>query len=297
MGKCKNRAKNISEVFIDAPEILFDDTSKIVFVSDIHRGDSSGADAFYPYRNIYSTALKHYSQEDFTYVELGDSEELWENRKFPVIQETYSKIFETLAKLYKEGRYLSVVGNHDMVKKRPNWAEENMRTGEGEDSVPLFPGIMFPLALVFKHRERGWKIHALHGHQADCFNSDFWMMSRFLVRYLWRPLTLVGVKNPLSAANSPKKKLNITGELINWANQEDAMIIAGHTHLAAFPNPGEPRYFNDGCCVHKETVTSIEIVEGALIFVKWGIESNDEGVLRVVRNVLKGPIPLADYFA
>ena len=294
MNRCRNRGNNITEAFADAPEILFDDLSHIVFMSDLHRGDASGADAFYPHRNIFRTALKYYDTAGFTYVELGDSDELWENRRFDGIGETYSTIFETLGALYKDGRYQAVVGNHDMIKKKQKWVEENMRTGEGE-MTELFPGIIFPMGIVFRHREKGWKIHALHGHQADCLNSDLWLLSRFLVRYFWRPLSLVGVKNPMRAATNPKKKMYIANELINWVKRNDSMLIAGHTHRSAFPDPGEPRYFNDGCCVHKEVMTAIEISDGAIAFVQWSIESTDDGILRVVRNVKKGPVPLADY--
>jgi len=265
-------------------------------MSDMHRGDAGGADAFYPYRNIFAAALTYYDASGFTYVELGDSDELWENREFSEIWLTYGNIFESLAVLYEQDRYLGVVGNHDIVKKRPRWPEENMKAGEGDEAVELFPGITFPPGLVFKHREKGWKIHVLHGHQADVLNSDLWLISRFLVRYLWRPLTLLGVKNPLRAANNHKKKRSIECELATWAKQNNTMVVAGHTHRIAFPKPGEPRYFNDGCCVRKEVMTAIEIVRGGVALVQWGIKSTDEGFLCVTREVVHGPVPLVAYF-
>ncbi|MCL1917426.1 MAG: serine/threonine protein phosphatase [Peptococcaceae bacterium] len=290
------RYKKIAKVFESAPEMLFDDTSKLVFMSDCHRGDGGGADVFYPNRNIYVMALNYYALGGFTYVELGDGDELWKTRRFSQIQEAYSKIFENLAALYKEGRFLCAVGNHDMVKKKPKWVREHMNVGEGEHSVELYPGITFPMGLVFKHRETGWKIHAFHGHQVDPLNDDFWKVSRFLVQYVWRPLGFVGVNNPLSAAGSPKKKKSVAEDLARWAAKENVMVIAGHTHLEAFPKPGESRYFNDGCCVHKEVVTSIEIVSGTIALIKWSVECDDQGVLKVARTVAKGPEALAGYF-
>jgi UDP-2,3-diacylglucosamine pyrophosphatase LpxH len=287
----------ISQAFENAPEILFDETSKIVFVADCHRSDASGADAFFPNRNIYSAALNYYTRHGFTYVELGDGDELWEIRKFSRIVESYGKTFEKLSALYKEGRFLSVVGNHDMVKKNPKWVSENMRIGEEGESVELFPGIIFPMGIVFKHREKGWQVNVLHGHQPDPLNNTFWMLARFLVRYLWRPLALVGVKNPLRAANNPKKKISIASALIKWAAKENVIIIAGHTHKAVFPKPGGSLYFNAGCCVHKEDMRTIEIKNGAIALIRWSFETDEEGILRVARFVINGPEPLANYFA
>jgi hypothetical protein len=183
-----------------------------------------------------------------------------------------------------------------MVKKRPKWVAENMRDGDDEDSAELFPGIRFPMGLVFRHREKGWIIKALHGHQADLLNDDLWMLARLLVRYLWKPLRLSGIKNPVSAAHNPKLKKMIVHELTTWAAKENVMVVAGHTHMAEFPVPGEPMYFNDGCCVRKEIITAIEIENDMISLIKWGIESNDDGVLRVERSVMEGPVPLEAYF-
>jgi hypothetical protein len=89
---------------------------------------------------------------------------------------------------------------------------------------------------------------------------------------------------------------SVTEDLVCWAAQEKVMVIAGHTHQTAFPRPGEPPYFNDGCCVYKEAVTSLEIVSGTIALIKWSVESDDQGVLKVVRMVVKGPEALEGYF-
>ncbi|MCL1790673.1 MAG: metallophosphoesterase [Peptococcaceae bacterium] len=291
-----HRDKKISDAFVGAPEVFVDDSSRIVFMSDIHRGDSNGADAFYPQRNIFMVALKYYDSEGFTYVELGDSDELWENRHFSDIRETYGSIFEMLASMHEAGRYYSVIGNHDIVKKEPKWPEENMTAGKADRAAELFRGLFFPQGIVFKNPAKGWKIHALHGHQADRFNSDFWRIGRFLVRYIWRPLTLIGVKDPLSASSNKRKRGVIEWELAYWAQKHKTMIVAGHTHRVAFPNPGAPLYFNDGCCVRHEVLTAIEIMNGEIALVRWGIKSNEEGFLYVSREEIHGPVALDVYF-
>ncbi|MEC8884572.1 MAG: serine/threonine protein phosphatase, partial [Bacteroidota bacterium] len=68
--------------FANAPVIPFSDESKFILFSDCHRGDNSGADDFANNRNIYFHALKQYYQNGFTYCELGDGDELWENLSF-----------------------------------------------------------------------------------------------------------------------------------------------------------------------------------------------------------------------
>ena len=75
-------AKRLTRAYKKAKRIAFDDDSKFIIFSDCHRGDNSFADDFANNRNIYYHALKHYYKEDFTYCELGDGDELWENISF-----------------------------------------------------------------------------------------------------------------------------------------------------------------------------------------------------------------------
>jgi hypothetical protein len=107
---------------------------KLVCMSDMHRGDGSGADDFAQNSLIYRCALEHYLESGFTYVELGDAEELWENDNFDQIYITHTSVYELLAKFHdpdpEKTRYLKVWGNHDLYWKDN---EAVYRT--------LFPGI------------------------------------------------------------------------------------------------------------------------------------------------------------
>jgi hypothetical protein len=67
---------------MNAFPVPFDDRSKFVFFSDVHRGDDSLSDEFARNRHIYYHALNYYYRDDFTYVEVGDGDELWENGLF-----------------------------------------------------------------------------------------------------------------------------------------------------------------------------------------------------------------------
>lgn len=104
-------------------------------------------------------------------------------------------------------------------------------------------------------------------------NDNLWRVSRFLVRYLWRPLENFGVEDPTRAAKNYKEKNNVDKRLSEWAEREGVIVIAGHTHRPVFPSNGEGKCFNDGSCVHTRCITAIEIVNGKISLVKWSIKS------------------------
>ena len=82
--------KRLNKLLEKSETIPIDDNSKLVFFSDCHRGVGGGADDFAHNQLICIAALKHYLKEGFTYIELGDGDELWENKDFerPSIPET-----------------------------------------------------------------------------------------------------------------------------------------------------------------------------------------------------------------
>ncbi len=71
-------------------------------------------------------------KEKYTYIELGDGDELWENRKLSDIINEYSGIFWLLGVFFAEGRLRFILGNHDIVKKRPeSFSIPILTTGRG----------------------------------------------------------------------------------------------------------------------------------------------------------------------
>lgn len=54
--------------------------SKYVIISDCHRGTGNENDNFLKNEFIYLAALNYYFNRNFIYLELGDGDELWENR-------------------------------------------------------------------------------------------------------------------------------------------------------------------------------------------------------------------------
>ena len=79
----------LDRAYKNAKVVPFDDSSKFILFSDCHRGDNSFADDFANNRNIYFHALKHYYAEGFSYAEIGDGDELWENLSLVLKLETF----------------------------------------------------------------------------------------------------------------------------------------------------------------------------------------------------------------
>lgn len=291
--------KRLSKIFKSAEQIPFDNYSRIVLMSDCHRGDGSWADTFSKNQNIYFAALIYYYNKNYTYIELGDGDELWENNKFSSIVHVHSDAFWLLSKFYNKGRLHFIFGNHDMIKKNNRFIKSNFYHYFDErvkKHIPLFKNIKLHEALVLRHTVTGNKIFLLHGHQVDWLNGKMWALSRFLVKYLWKPLELFGVNDPTSTAKNYKKKESIAKILTKWVVRQNQMLIAGHTHRPVFPEVGEPPYFNDGSCVHPRCITGIEIVEGYIMLVKWTVKTKRDGTLFICREVLAGPRRLNDYF-
>ena len=286
-------------MFNSAEVVNFDDSSKFVLMSDCHRGDGNWGDNFAKNQSIAFRALNYYYEKGYTYFELGDGDELWENRYLNDIKEIHSNVFWLLSKFYSEKRLHLIFGNHDMVKRSEKYVKDNMYTmydSVKKKGVPLFPDIKIHEGTILCYKPTKDKILLLHGHQGDFFNNKMWKLSRTLVRYLWRPLEVYGVNDPSRAAKNYKRKDEVERILSKWSEVEKKMIIAGHTHRPMFPEPGKSAYFNDGSCVHPRCITALEIAAGCITLVKWQVTSRQDGVLIVERVVLEGPAKLSDYF-
>ncbi|MEI6314704.1 MAG: hypothetical protein WCO89_07545 [Syntrophus sp. (in: bacteria)] len=247
---------------------------KLIVMSDVHRGDGSGADDFTQNSLIYRCALEYYLENGFTYIELGDAEELWENDNFEQIYITHTPVYELLAKFHdsdpEKTRYIKVWGNHDLY-----WKDHQ------DIYQSLFPGIQIYEAVILND-----SILMIHGHQADPMCSGpVAAVSQFFVNHIWADLQRTGIKDPTRAATNPGLCNEVDERLHKWATSNDrgiTAIIAGHTHRAVFENLSltemrlqtlrfkaedtsdlqarrDPRYYNTGSCVHPRVVTGIEI--------------------------------------
>ncbi|MDR1821162.1 MAG: metallophosphoesterase [Oscillospiraceae bacterium] len=284
---------HIERAYKNAKEVNINEFSRIVVISDCHRGYGGWADNFLGNENSYLAALRYYARNGYTYIELGDGDELWENRRFSEITAAHSEVFTLLRRLWIDGRFMMLYGNHDVEKKlRPEMLSSYYNI-PATCACALFPGITPLESVLLKYGEAGEEereILLLHGHQGDFFNDQLWRLSRFLVRYFWGPLQAVGIKAPGTAKVNNKSKIKTEKNLMDWAQEHQITMIAGHTHRPCFPeNPGEPPYYNDGCCTHPNQISAIELIGGEIKLVSWKNKTRPDGTLFVGREVIAGP--------
>lgn len=272
----------LEKVYSNAERIFIDGNSKIVCMSDCHRGVGNRGDNFLPNRNLFTAALRYYYDREFSYIELGDGDELWENRDIDRILPMYEDIFQLMSRFYQSGRLIMLYGNHDCAKKK----------GKQE----LFPGMRARESVLLVDCCTGHEMLMLHGHQGDLLNDALWPVSRFLVRYVWRPLELMGFYDPTSAARNYKKRKKTERYLGEFAEKKGILLMAGHTHRSVLPKPGESFYLNDGSCVHPMGITAMEIEHGAITLVKWSVMVCHGRNLSVEKEVLEGPVLWNDYW-
>lgn len=275
MGYYENR---IEAAFKDAQVLNGREHVRIVFFSDCHRGTGTWNDSFLNNKILYQAALNYYWHEGFTYVEIGDGDELWENRSFDLISEIHSDVFSQLDRFYHSGRLYMLWGNHDKVKSKKNFSVK--RYGFSPQCYQ---------SVIIKMPHETQDLYVLHGHQADIFNDRLWPLARWMVRYLWKPLELAGFKDPTSAARNYKKSKKVEKRLSGWAEKNRKNIMAGHTHRPVLPPEQAAGYFNTGSCIHPNGITCMELVSGQLSLIKWVLCAGEENALYVCRHVIYGP--------
>lgn len=288
-------SSRLSHAFDHAPILPLTDASRYVLISDCHRGTGTVGDNFLKNQHLYFAALQHYYQHSYTYIELGDGDELWENRSMSQIKSAHTDVFCLLSRYYAEGRLYMLYGNHDMIKKNPRFTTRNCATYPCHTCTEkeLFPGITFYPGIILKDSEHRRDLYLAHGHQADFFNCVLWKCSRFLVRYIWKPLEQIGVLDPTSAARNNTKKRRIEQGLADWASAKDCILITGHTHRPMIGYSGSP-YCNCGSCVHPSCITCIEVTHRCLTLVKWTLTARPDMSLYVAREALTDPFCIDD---
>lgn len=283
-------AGRLTKVFEQSEHVSYHRNDRFVIMSDCHRGVGNHGDNFLKNRHIYLAALNYYNQRKFTYFELGDGDELWENKEMEQILQVHRDVFSLLSKFYRDGRLYMLYGNHDLQKRKEKFLRNHCTAFMCEESGKrndLFPGLEVKEGLVLEECDTGRQIFLVHGHQGDFFNDTLWRVNRFLVRHVWRKLELLGMENPMSASGSGKVKTKVEKRLMEWADNNQQVMIAGHTHRAKFPTGAGSYYFNDGSCVRPFSITGIELEKGVLRLVEWSVMTRGDQSMYIGRKVLE----------
>lgn len=266
--------KRLNKLLEKSDILDIDNSSKIVFFSDCHRGVGDGADDFAHNQLIYIAALKHYLEKDFTYIELGDGDELWENKDFERIKAAYRTIFQIFEEFDKDKRFYFIWGNHNRRWKSNRKFQKQFKSvinPETREKIEILANAVSreSLVLVYKNDEKK-KILLVHGHQGELVNDSCWWIGRYFVRKFWKGLQVFwGIPDPTSPARNFHMQKKSDEKYQRWVKESGTPIIIGHTHRSIFSPKADVPYFNDGSCVHPRCITAIEIDRGEIKLIKW----------------------------
>ena len=263
--------RRLDQILKSAPELPFDDSSKIILLSDAHRGDRGAHDEFAPNEDLFVHALSHYATAGFTYIELGDGDDLWQTPRFSDIEQAYPRVFALLHKFQQQQRLHLILGNHEVQGR------QYYRANKGEWTVGE--------GLVLRHRETGQRLFAVHGHQIDFWCDQLSLLTQQLVwSARWGPQqmrraagsfasqqrrTLINFATSVWARWYSGQQQKQAQQMIDWVKSRRQPTIVGHTHIPLFPNRDHAPCFNTGSCINPGYLTGIEIQDGVLRFVKW----------------------------
>ncbi len=204
------------------------DRSRFIIFSDQHKGDGDLADDFATNKDNYHAALDYYLTNGFTYINLGDCEELWENGPEPVLAR-YAIEMKQEAAFKADNRYYRIFGNHDIL-----WFDKTAVTKFLSPIFGIDTQVLEGLVLRTTVSEKEVDIFLAHGHQGDRV-SDSNAFSKWFVGRIWVPIQRWLELN----VNTPAKDFHLTDKhnvmMYEWTKQfENVILITGHTHKPVF---------------------------------------------------------------
>ena len=284
----------------------------VIIFSDHHKGARNGSDDFAPAEKTYLAALDYYNENNFYYINLGDSEELWENNIFQILK--HNRATFDKEKLFADrNAFAKIIGNHDLYWGNDPFAGVSLKYMYGQP-IKIFSG-----AVLRTELPNGFiDFFCTHGHQGDA-QSDGNLFSKWFVSYIWGPLQAYLHINTNSPSTNDDSKSLHNQFMYEWsAKQSDVVLITGHTHQPVFKSlthlerlyldmeeaihrkdqaaidkikneipkrkkeydfvnssfrTMKPGYFNSGCCCFDGgTITGLEIAEGNIRLVRWTLE-------------------------
>jgi predicted phosphodiesterase len=209
--------------------------SRYIIFSDQHRGAKNGADDFAVAEPNYMAALDYYYKNDFSFISLGDSEELWENSLARVKKNNIIS-FEAEKKFVQQKQFYKVFGNHDLYWVNDPLAWWQLKKIYGEE-VKVHEGIVLQTAVGSRKPATHYSpltIFLTHGHQGDAGSDGNWF-SKFFIARIWAPLQAYLKINPNTPAYDEEMKTGHNHIMYEWsAEQKNLILITGHTHQPVF---------------------------------------------------------------
>jgi hypothetical protein len=217
-------------------------SDRMIVFSDLHKGARNDADDFRRCERAYNAALGYYYALGYWLVELGDVEELWEERAKTVISK-YERTLRLSAKFHidpehRGSRYLRLWGNHDDHWNRKDQVDkllEPIYCPEGTSGLDVHGAVR--ISVLDDGGQRIGELFLAHGHQGTFESDKASWAARFFVRYLWRPwqrLTKVSLNTPANEWLLREKHNLAMYRWVAGLNRQDLIFIAGHTHQPVF---------------------------------------------------------------
>ncbi len=296
---------------------------KFIILSDQHKGARDGADIFARAEKNYLAALGYYHKHNFFYINLGDSEELWENL-FITVKRHNKATFEMEKKFLKHKLFIKIFGNHDLYWDNDPLAAFNLQKIYGQ-KVTIYEGLVLKTIINKKPLE----VYMTHGHQGDLQSDGNWF-SKWFVSDIWAPFQSYLRINPNTPANNDQLKTAHNRMMYQWSSKrKNMLLITGHTHQPVFKSvthleklyeeletakktnnkqqvnelhqqiasrqaKGDKMpdftgyldtYFNSGCCCFDDgDITGIEIADSCIRLVKWKYETNKQSERQVLEE-------------
>ncbi|MBN8687165.1 MAG: metallophosphoesterase [Chitinophagales bacterium] len=288
---------------------------RFIIFSDQHKGRRNGADDFTGSESNYIKALEHYNNQGYTYINLGDSEELWENSIWQVKKHNKAA-FAAERNFLVGNRFIKIFGNHDLFWDNDPLAAWHLKDIYGE-KLRVYEGLILQPVT-----REGSRLFLTHGHQGDAQSDGNWF-SKFFIANIWAPLQAWLRINPNTPAWDTEKKTVHNHLMYEWsAGKEELLLITGHTHQPVFSSLThlerlyknfqeamaeksstkeealrkeirireqdftavavdymhmKPSYFNTGCCCfHDGDITGIELAGEEIRLIKWSAEKGRE---------------------
>ena len=296
------------------PILSFDGaTARYIIFSDQHKGAKNGSDDFAFSERNYLAALEYYNGNKFSYINLGDCEELWEN-SLSAVKKFNAPSFEKEKAFIARNAYIKVFGNHDLYWDNDPLAGFELEKVYGQ-KIRIYEGVILQAHI----HDQTLEIFLTHGHQGDTL-SDGNAFSKWFVANIWAPLQSYLGLNPNTPAYDDHLKTAHNKLMYEWAAAQDGLVlITGHTHQPVFESltllerlyrklslaretgndvevkaleeqivlkkiKGEimpdftgykQTYFNSGCCCFADgDITGIELDQGTIRLIKWEYENN-----------------------
>lgn len=254
---------------------------KFIIFSDQHKGNKSWADDFNRSEPNYLAALKHYDENGFHFINLGDSEELWKFTTAEILPVNEKSILAEAA--FHPERFTKTFGNHDII-----WKDKFAVAFYLKKYFSPVPVVYEGVILKLNGLKKPLNIFLTHGHQGDLM-SDNNSFSTWLVAHVWMPLQRF-LRININSASKDFSLRNLHNKMMyEWSSQQkNLLLITGHTHSPVFASgryfnhPSNkidithennlliPGYFNTGCCCFDDgDITGIEITDGFIRLIKW----------------------------